>query len=116
MKEVLRLRKGRERRRVGLFVAEGPREVGRARDAGLAIRATFFAPSLLLWDEGEEVDERVLRKMSYRAEPEGVLAIVEIEMECLLQIAAGDERGSWGRTEDRSPVRPKAVSERTPMF
>src|SRR5439155_2828035 len=46
----------------------------------------------------------------------GVLAIVEIEMECLLQIAAGDERGSRRWTEHRSPVRPKAVSERSPMF
>jgi hypothetical protein len=45
-----------------------------------------------------------------------VLAIVEIEMKRLFQIAAGDERGSWRRTEHRSPVGPKAVSERTPMF
>ena len=71
VKEVLRLRKSRERRERGLFVAEGPREVQRARDAGLRIQATYFAPKLLDWDEGDEVDERVLRKMSYRAEPEG---------------------------------------------
>ena len=77
VKEVVRLRSGRERRRSGLFLAEGPREVERARAAGLRIVATYFAPELLEWDEGEEVSERVLAKMAYRAEPEGVLAVVE---------------------------------------
>jgi TrmH family RNA methyltransferase len=77
VKDVLRLRKSRERRRSGLFVAEGPREVGRARAAGLTVVATYFAPELLAWPEGEPVSERVLRKMAYRAEPEGVLAVVE---------------------------------------
>jgi TrmH family RNA methyltransferase len=77
VKDVVRLRKARERRRTGLFVAEGAREVERAREAGLTIVATYFAPSLLDWPEGDEVSERVLAKMAYRAEPEGVLAVVE---------------------------------------
>jgi RNA methyltransferase, TrmH family len=77
VKDVLRLRKGRERRRSGLFLAEGPREVERARAAGLRIVATYFAPGLLDWPDGEEVSERVLARMAYRAEPEGVLAVVE---------------------------------------
>jgi RNA methyltransferase, TrmH family len=76
VKEVVRLRSGRERRRSGLFLAEGPREVGRARAAGLRIVETYFAPALLEWDEGEPVSERVLAKMAYRAEPEGVIAVV----------------------------------------
>jgi TrmH family RNA methyltransferase len=78
VRDVVRLRKSRERRRSGLFVAEGPREVERARAAGLRIVAIYFAPSLLEWTEGEEVSERVLAKMAYRAEPEGVLAVVEV--------------------------------------
>jgi TrmH family RNA methyltransferase len=79
VKDVLRLRRSRERKRAGLFVAEGPREVERARAAGLSLVATYFAPELLEWPHGgEEVSERVLRKMAYRAEPEGVLAVVEI--------------------------------------
>src|SRR3954454_4226173 len=78
VKEVLRLRTGRERRRSGLFVVEGPREGERARAAGLRIVATYFAPELLVWEEGEEVSGRVLTKMAYRAEPEGVLAVVEV--------------------------------------
>jgi TrmH family RNA methyltransferase len=77
VKDVMRLRKARERRRAGLFVAEGPREVERAVAAGLNVVATYYAPSLIEWPGGEEVSERVLAKMAYRAEPEGVLAVVE---------------------------------------
>ncbi len=77
VKEVVRLRTGRERRRSGLFIAEGPREVERARAAGLRIVATYFAPELIEWFEGEPVSTRVLAKMAYRANPEGVLAVVE---------------------------------------
>jgi len=112
VKEVLRLRKGRERLAAGLFVAEGPREVERARAAGLTVRATYVAPALMTWDDpdAEEVDERVLRKMSYRAEPEGVLAVVEIPTRTLppdatlLLVAVGIEKpgnlGAMARTAD----------------
>jgi TrmH family RNA methyltransferase len=77
VKDVVRLRARRERRRTGLFVAEGPREVERARTAGLRIVATYFAPELLEWGDGDAVSARVLAKMAYRASPEGVLAVVE---------------------------------------
>lgn len=104
------MRKSRERRRDGLFIAEGPREVERARSAGLTIRETYFAPELLAWDEGEEVSARVLAKMAYRAEPEGVLAVVEIPQRAvpsnatLILIAVGIEKpgnlGAMARTAD----------------
>ena len=110
VKEVLRLRRSRERRRAGLFIAEGPREVARARDAGLTLRAVYHAPALIDWDGGEEVDERVLARMSYRAEPEGVLAIVEIPERglppgaTLLLVAVAIEKpgnlGAMARTAD----------------
>ena len=77
VKAIVRLRRSRERRRGGLFIAEGPREVERARAAGLRIVETYFAPSLIAWPDGTEVSERVLEKMAYRAEPEGVIALVE---------------------------------------
>jgi TrmH family RNA methyltransferase len=77
VKDVLQLRKSRERRRSGLFIAEGPREVERAQAAGLRIVACYCAPDLLEWSGAEAVSERVLAKMAYRAEPEGVLAVVE---------------------------------------
>ena len=83
VKDVVRLRKSRERRRTGLFVAEGRREVERAAAAGLTIHATYFAPALIEWPTGEEVSERVLAKMAYRSEPEGVIAVVEAPQRAL---------------------------------
>jgi RNA methyltransferase, TrmH family len=77
VKDVLRLRKSRERKRSGLFVAEGPREVERARAAGLRIVQTYYSPAIIDWGEGETVSDRVLARMAYREEPEGVLAVVE---------------------------------------
>ena len=98
VKDVLRLRKSRERRRAGLFVAEGPREVARAREAGLKLVETYFAPDLIEWEGGEAVSSRVLAKMAYRAEPEGVLAVVEAPERALPRggrlylVAAGVEK------------------------
>jgi TrmH family RNA methyltransferase len=110
VKEVLRLRKARERRREGLFVVEGPREVARAKAAGLDLRDVYHAPELIDWSEGEAVSARVLARMSYRAEPEGVLAVVAIpdrtlpEEPTLLLVAVGIEKpgnlGAMARTAD----------------
>ena len=84
VKEVARLRKGRERRREGVFLAEGPREVGRALAAGLVARAVYLAPeSLPGWERdhpdmnAQHVSAKVLAAMTYRAEPEGVLGVFE---------------------------------------
>ena len=108
---MLRLRKSRERRASGLFLAEGLREVERARAAGLTIVATYFAPKLIDWPHGgEEVSEPVFRKISYRAEPEGVLAVVEAPRRelprdrSLYLVAVGIEKpgnlGAMARTAD----------------
>jgi TrmH family RNA methyltransferase len=77
VKQVVALRSGRERRRSGLFVAEGRRELERAEAAGLRIVEVFHDPALLEWPGAEPVSARVLTKMAYRARPEGVLALVE---------------------------------------
>jgi len=81
VREVIRLRRSRDRRETGLFVVEGFREVERARAAGLRFRATYVAPELSPTaadqPDAEQVSARVLRHMAYRAEPEGVLAVVE---------------------------------------
>ena len=121
VKEVVRLRSGRERRRSGLFVAEGPRELERARAAGLRIVSTYFAPELLEWPEGEAVSARVLAKMAYRASPEGVLAVVEApERELprggsLYLVAVGIEKpgnlGAMARTADAAGADALVVAE-----
>ena len=121
VKDVTRLRNSRERRRSGRFVAEGPREVERARAAGLTIVATYFAPSLIDWDEGDEVSERVLAKMAYRAEPEGVLAVVEAPSRelprtgTLYLVAVGIEKpgnlGAMARTADAAGADALLVAE-----
>ena len=77
IKELVALRSSRERRRRGLFLAEGPREVERAVAAGLRVLETFYAPALTDWPGGQAVSERVLAKLAYRAKPEGVVALVE---------------------------------------
>jgi TrmH family RNA methyltransferase len=138
VKEVVRLRRAGERRRTGLFIAEGPREVGRAVAAGLVVRAVYVAPELMpdwpgagdvpdrpgatdvpdrpavadLRDRvtATEVSARVLARMSYRADPEGVLAVVEAPRRALpddptlLLVAVGIEKpgnlGAMARTAD----------------
>jgi RNA methyltransferase, TrmH family len=112
VKDVLRWRKARERRVDRVLIAEGPREVRRALAAGLVVRHAYVAPELLPdWPHGgEEVSARVLAKMSYRAEPEGVLAVFEIPVRelpadaTLVVVAVGIEKpgnlGAMARTAD----------------
>jgi len=122
VKEVLALRKSRERRRRGLFIAEGPREVERARAAGLTIVATYHAPELLDWPGGgEQVSERVFRKLTYRSEPEGVLAVVEAPERqlpragTLYLVAVGIEKpgnlGAMARTAEAAGADALVVAE-----
>ncbi len=121
VKDVLRLRRSSERRRSGLFLAEGPREVARARDAGLRIVETYYAPALLDWGEGEAVSERVLAKMSYRTEPEGVIAVVEAPRRelprdgSLYLVAVGVEKpgniGAMARTAEAAGADALVIAE-----
>ncbi|HEX4526721.1 MAG TPA: RNA methyltransferase [Gaiellaceae bacterium] len=117
VKDVLRLRKARERRRDGLFIAEGVREVERALEAGLAARAIYVAPELLPeWSRPgrEEVSARVLAKMAYRAEPEGLLGVFEAPQRAippdatLVLVAVNIEKpgnlGAMARTADAAGV------------
>jgi RNA methyltransferase, TrmH family len=117
VKDVLRLRKARERRRDGLFIAEGVREVERALEAGLEPRAIYVAPELLPeWNRPgvEEVSARVLARMAYRAEPEGLLGVFEAPQRAaptdatLLLVAVNIEKpgnlGAMARTADAAGV------------
>lgn len=89
VKQVVRLRKARERRASGLFVVEGFREVRRALAAGVEVETLWFCPELYLGprEQGivEEASSRGIstveaaagpfRKMAYRDRPEGLLAV-----------------------------------------
>jgi TrmH family RNA methyltransferase len=125
VREVVRLRKARERRREGVFIAEGVREVERALAAGLVLRQIFHAPELLPdWAPGtsvEEVSARVLAKMSYRDEPEGLLAVFETPSRAipagatLLVVAVGIEKpgnlGAIARSADAAGADGLLVAE-----
>ena len=89
--------KSSERRRTGLFVVEGQREIGHCMEAGLEIDSLFCCPQLLQ-DGGLELDTQhsklktqnsklktvpsyevtpaVYEKMAYRGSTEGMLAVV----------------------------------------
>ena len=86
VKRVVKLRKPRERRASGVLIAEGRREVGRARAAGLEPREVFVTDTLaadagVLADLPESlltrVSAAVMEKMAYHAKPEGVIAVFD---------------------------------------
>jgi TrmH family RNA methyltransferase len=123
VREAVRLRRARERRASGLFLAEGVREVERALAAGLTVRESFVAPALLpRWPHPHTpVSERVLQALAYRAEPEGVVAVVEAPRAALpprpqlLLVAVGIEKpgnlGAMARTADAAGADALLVAE-----
>jgi len=90
IKSAVKLRRSRDRKRSGLFLAEGTREVSRAITAGLGVVEVFYSPDLMNEHEvrtalsglGESaqvftVTEPLLKMLAYRDEPEGLIAVVK---------------------------------------
>lgn len=88
VKRIVRLRKARERRREGVLLAEGHREISRALAAGLELIEWFACRELLDdaqvngandWPQVEPtwVSGGVLAKMAYHEKPEGALAVFQ---------------------------------------
>ena len=94
IKAVLRLRESKDRRETGCFLAEGFREVERAMVAGLRLLEWYACEEQLGFDVGQmmrrlpwseshenavgfEVSSNVLRKLAYKDEPEGLMAVFE---------------------------------------
>ena len=83
IKEIIRLRKPRERRKENLIIIEGRQEIELARQAGLEIVELFycqdFAGSKKIAGLSEEiitpVVPAVFEKISYRENPDGFLAL-----------------------------------------
>jgi TrmH family RNA methyltransferase len=92
VKAALRLRDSRDRRETGLLIAEGLREVERALAAGLRLIEWYACAELLdmeipallrrlPWNKaagdamGYDVSVAVLKKLAYRDDPEGLIAV-----------------------------------------
>ena len=77
--------KSAERRREGLFVVEGRRELEHCLQAGLEVESVFISPELSGTEQMPqlppsatvyEVTQQVYERMAYRGSTEGVMAIV----------------------------------------
>ena len=104
VKQVVALRQQRNRRKTGLFIAEGVREISRALDAGLSMDRLFVCPELseqslssigpsMSGDHSmapHAIDTRtpanvqrfetgpeIFQKLTYRQKPEGILAVFQ---------------------------------------
>lgn len=94
VKQVVQLlEKSRERRKSGLFVAEGKREIDLARKGGYSINTVLICPEIYgeissegFFAEVIRISSEVYQKLAYRKTTEGILAIVEakdLELEAL---------------------------------
>ncbi len=95
---VLLKEKSRERKKQGLFIAEGQREIGIAVASGYTIQTLVFEPSILsendvhaLFDTSDiqliEASKPVYEKIAYRNSTEGVLAIIKSKPHTLDQLS-----------------------------
>jgi TrmH family RNA methyltransferase len=93
IKQTLQLQeKSRERRKTGLFVIEGQREIELALKGGYVLKTVLFC-SEIISDEGLlnikslstlevafiEISSEVYQKLSYRTSTEGIVAIAKIQ-------------------------------------
>jgi TrmH family RNA methyltransferase len=105
VKQVTRLRDGRQRVRAGRFLIDGARELRRALAAGAAMETAFVCPEECVTAESRRVVEelergnleiwhctrQVLEKMSYGQRSEGVLAVGITPDTSLTQFAPASE-------------------------
>ena len=89
VKDVVKLRNRRHRDRSRRFVVEGLREISRALDAGVPLEVLYYCDELLARDRGQRIldhlagtdtacqptSRAVFEKMSYRHNPDGMLAV-----------------------------------------
>ena len=89
--------KSQLRRKEGLIVVEGARELGHCIDAGLKPKTIFYCPALFNIDKLStndaqliEVSQEVYDKIAYRGSTEGVIAIVQGHQLTLNELELGD--------------------------
>ncbi|MEM9914793.1 MAG: RNA methyltransferase [Planctomycetota bacterium] len=109
VKRVVRLRKARERRREGVLIAEGQREISRALAAGLELVEWYACREYLERQPNEndgasteltpiQVSAAVLAKMAYHDKPEGALAVFRTPRWSLAELAEVGPTTSEGET------------------
>jgi TrmH family RNA methyltransferase len=103
VKHVLALRDRKQRQKEGLMVVEGHDELEVALGCGVSPRTLFYSPALFGAVDSQallarfreqpaemiEVESRVFKKMAYRENPDGWLALVPIPARKLEDLALG---------------------------
>ncbi len=84
IKEIIKLKKSRERKKQGLFLIEGRHEISLAIKAGIEIKQLCFCSEFSSDDNfavniedylNFEISEEIFCKLSYRENPDGYLAV-----------------------------------------
>lgn len=105
VKKLLALQqKSSERRKEGLFVIEGLRELQHCIDGGYEIDTIFFCPAILGIEEGEAlpvavpagtrcfaVSDNVYDKVAYRGGTEGIIAEVKVKERTLNDLSLSEK-------------------------
>jgi RNA methyltransferase, TrmH family len=83
IKEIIKLQSSRERRKIGQIIIEGSREIELALKANFNILEIYYCPDIYQESLPEttaeliEVSQAVFAKITYKENPEGILAIAE---------------------------------------
>jgi TrmH family RNA methyltransferase len=98
MKEVIKLREARERKKTGLMVIEGRAEILMALNSGIELVKFFFCPELAVQFNFKElkidkvyVSVNVFKKLSLRENPDGCLAVAKEKVLKLDEIKLKDK-------------------------
>jgi len=97
IKNILQLQdKARNRKKEGLFIIEGLRELGLAQAGGYVLQTLLFCPAILDFEQvrpfmneqcqGIEISKEVYQKLAYRDSTEGVLALAQMKTHALDQL------------------------------
>lgn len=96
-KIVLLKEKAKERKKTGLFIVEGRREIELAKKGGYLMETALYCPEILSFDHARpifdgleaeiiEISRQVYEKVAYRETTEGVLALFQSKSHGLGQI------------------------------
>lgn len=95
VKKILLLKeKSRERKKSGVFLVEGEREISLLIKGGYVIQTLLFNPNIFqveklgAFESGEtiEVSEEVYQKLAYRETTEGIIAVVKTKKHSLSEL------------------------------